>query len=115
LDWRHDLLSEVERVILRRISVFWGVWGDFTMDAAAAVAAGEWITAAGVFDGVANLAAKSLIAPDISGEVTFHRLLDTTPQDFLMLPHARTSKWTKGLGAIAELDGVRGWRRSPRQ
>jgi MFS family permease len=48
-------------------------------------------------------------------KVTFHRLLDTTPQDFLMLPHARTSKWTKGLGAIAELDGVRGWRRTPRQ
>jgi predicted ATPase len=46
LDWSHDLLSEVERVILRRISVF---WGDFTMDAAAAAAAGEWITAAGVF------------------------------------------------------------------
>jgi len=44
----------------------------------------------GRFDGVANLAAKSLIATDISGEVTFHRLLDTTPQDFLMLPHART-------------------------
>jgi hypothetical protein len=56
------------------------------MDAAAAAAAGEWITAAGVFDGVVNLAAKSLIATDISGEVTFHRLLDTTPQDFLMLP-----------------------------
>ena len=63
LDWSHDLLSEVERVILRRISVF---WGDFTMDAAAAAAAGEWITAAGVFDGVVNLAAKSLIATNIS-------------------------------------------------
>ncbi len=75
MDWSHDLLSEAERVILRRIAVF---RGDFTIEAAAAVAAGEWITAADVFDGVANLAAKSLIATDISGEVTFHRLLDTT-------------------------------------
>ena len=75
LDWSHDLLSEAERVILRRIAVF---RGDFTMEAAAAVATGERITAAEVFEGVANLATKSVIATDISGEVTFHRLLDTT-------------------------------------
>jgi predicted ATPase len=75
MDWSHDLLSEAERVILWRIAVF---RGDFTIEAAAAVAAGEWITAADVFDGLANLAAKSLIATDISGEVTFHRLLVTT-------------------------------------
>jgi predicted ATPase/DNA-binding winged helix-turn-helix (wHTH) protein len=74
MDWSHDLLSEAERVILRRIAVF---RGDFTMEAAAAVATSERITAADVFDGVANLAAKSLIATDIGGEVTFHHLLDT--------------------------------------
>src|SRR5580693_8941057 len=45
------------------------ILGDFTMDAAAAAAAGEWITAAGVFDGVVNLAAKSLIATDISAAI----------------------------------------------
>jgi predicted ATPase/DNA-binding winged helix-turn-helix (wHTH) protein len=74
MDWSHDLLSEAERVILRRIAVF---RGDFTIQAAAAVATSERVTAADVFDGVANLSAKSLIAPDIGGKVTYHRLLDT--------------------------------------
>ncbi len=74
MDWSHDLLSEAERVILRRIAVF---RGDFTMEAAAAVAAGERITVAEVIDGVAKLSIKSLITTDIGGEVTFHRLLDT--------------------------------------
>jgi predicted ATPase/DNA-binding winged helix-turn-helix (wHTH) protein len=74
LDWSHDLLPEAERVILRRIAVF---RGDFTMEAAVVVATCERITVAGVFDSVANLVAKSLIATDIGGEVTCHRLLDT--------------------------------------
>ena len=112
LDWRHDLLSEVERVILRP---HFCILGRFHDGRGCCGRRRRMDYGRGRFDGVANLAAKSLIATDISGEVTFHRLLDTTPQDFLMLPHARTSKWTKGLGAIAELDGVRGWRRSPRQ
>ncbi len=75
MDWSHDLLPEFEQVILRRLAVF---QGDFTMDAATAVAAGEPITALDVSEGVANLVAKSLVATDISGDVTHHRLLDTT-------------------------------------
>jgi predicted ATPase len=74
MDWSHDLLSEAERVILRRTAVF---RGDFTMEGAAVIAAGERIIAAEVFDGVAKLSTKSLIVTDIGGEVTFHRLLDT--------------------------------------
>jgi predicted ATPase/DNA-binding winged helix-turn-helix (wHTH) protein len=75
IDWSHDLLSEAERVILRRIAIF---RGDFTIEAAAAVANCERITAADVFEGVFNLAAKSLIVTDIGGELTCHRLLDMT-------------------------------------
>lgn len=75
MDWSYDLLPDAEKVILRRLAVF---HGDFTMDAAQAVAADGEIVAAEVFEGVANLAAKSLVATDISGEITCYRLLDTT-------------------------------------
>jgi hypothetical protein len=43
LDWSHDVLSEADRVILRRIAVF---RGHFTIEAAAAVATSERITVA---------------------------------------------------------------------
>jgi predicted ATPase/DNA-binding winged helix-turn-helix (wHTH) protein len=75
MDWSYDLLPDAEKVILRRLAVF---HGDFTMDAAQAVAADGEIVAAEVFAGVANLAAKSLVATDIGGEITNYRLLDTT-------------------------------------
>jgi predicted ATPase/DNA-binding winged helix-turn-helix (wHTH) protein len=75
MDWSHELLPETEQIILRRIAVF---QGDFTIDAAAAVATDDRIDRADVFEAIANLAAKSLISTDISSDVTFHRLLDTT-------------------------------------
>jgi predicted ATPase/DNA-binding winged helix-turn-helix (wHTH) protein len=75
MDWSYDLLPEAEQLILKRLSVF---WGDFTMEAAAAVVADHQVTTADVFEGIGNLAMKSLVATDISGEPTFHRLLDTT-------------------------------------
>ena len=40
LDWSYELLSEPERVILRRLSVF---AGNFALEAAAAVATGPEI------------------------------------------------------------------------
>ena len=75
MDWSYDLLPDVEKVILRRLSVF---QGDFTMDAAGVVAEDDDVGVLEVFEGVANLAAKSLVATDIGGEVTYYRLLDTT-------------------------------------
>jgi predicted ATPase len=75
MDWSYDLLPRVEQLILSRLSVF---QGDFTMAAAAAVAADGQVEIADVFEGVANLAMKSLVTTDISGELTYHRLLDTT-------------------------------------
>src|SRR5712671_2041895 len=61
LDWSYDLLPDAEKVILRRLAVF---HGDFTMEAAGAVAADQGIPTAEVSEGVANLAAKSLIVTD---------------------------------------------------
>jgi predicted ATPase len=75
MDWSYELLPENEQIILRRVAVF---QGDFTIDAAAAVATNDRIDAADVFEGLANLAAKSLVSTDASSEVTYHRLLDTT-------------------------------------
>src|SRR5207253_4979796 len=63
MDWSYELLSATEQIILRRVAVF---QGDFTIEAAAAVATDDRIIAADVFEGVTNLAAKSLISTDIS-------------------------------------------------
>jgi predicted ATPase len=75
LDWSHDLLSESERVVLRRLSVF---AGTFTLDAAAAIAASPEIAAADVVECVANLVAKSLVSADVGGAAPSYRLLETT-------------------------------------
>ena len=75
MDWSYDLLPKPEQVILRRLAVF---QGEFTMDAATAVEVDKRIATADVFEGIANLAAKSLVATDISGDIVYHRLLDTT-------------------------------------
>jgi hypothetical protein len=75
IDWSYDLLSAAEQMVLRHVAVF---TGDFSMDGACAVCAGYGLTTPDVFEAVANLAMKSLIAADIRGETTLYRLLDTT-------------------------------------
>jgi predicted ATPase len=75
LDWSYELLSEPERVVLRRLAVF---AGGFTLDAAGAIAASAEIGAADVIECVANLVAKSLVSADVGGAVTVYRLLETT-------------------------------------
>src|SRR2546425_1347957 len=74
LDWSHELLSEPERVVLRRLTVF---AGSFTLDAAAAIAASREIAGADIDECVANLVAKSLVSADVGGGVTSYRLLET--------------------------------------
>jgi predicted ATPase/DNA-binding winged helix-turn-helix (wHTH) protein len=75
LDWGHELLSEPERMVLRRLAIF---AGGFTLEAASAVAAGVEIARGDVIDHVANLVGKSLIAADVSGSSPCYRLLGTT-------------------------------------
>lgn len=75
LDWSHDLLTDVERVVLRRLSVFRAA---FTLESAAAVLADAGLSAEAVVDGVLGLASKSLVAVDVSGHAVMHRLLYTT-------------------------------------
>ena len=74
LDWSYELLSEPERVILRRLSVFAGA---FTTEAAGVIASGAGITPAEAVEGLLNLVAKSLVSMD-AGFTGHCRLLDTT-------------------------------------
>src|SRR5216684_1827062 len=75
LDWSYELLSESERVVLRRLGVFVGA---FTLDAASAVAASVDLPASEVTDAVADLVGKSLVSTDVGGVIVHYRLLETT-------------------------------------
>jgi predicted ATPase/DNA-binding winged helix-turn-helix (wHTH) protein len=74
LDWSYNLLSEREKVVLCRMSVF---VGDFTLQAAGFVASDTEIDEAEVIDALASLVAKFLISATVLNESTY-RLLDTT-------------------------------------
>ena len=58
LDWSHDLLSEPERVLFRRFSVFAGVW---TLEASEAVGSCEGVEEGEVLDLLSGLVEKSLV------------------------------------------------------
>jgi predicted ATPase/DNA-binding winged helix-turn-helix (wHTH) protein len=75
LDWSYELLTEPERVVLRRLAIF---AGGFTLQAASAVATDDAIVASGVIDCVASLVAKSLMTADSGGTTVRYRLLETT-------------------------------------
>jgi predicted ATPase/DNA-binding winged helix-turn-helix (wHTH) protein len=75
LNWSYSLLSEREKVVLCRLSVF---VGDFTRQAAGSIASETEIDEAGVVDAVASLVAKSLISTTVINKSTYYRLLDTT-------------------------------------
>ncbi|MCE4556567.1 ATP-binding protein [Roseateles cellulosilyticus] len=75
LDWSHDLLTDGERVVLRRLSIFRSA---FSLQSAAAVLADAELSAQAVVDGVLGLAGKSLVAVDVNGHAVMHRLLYTT-------------------------------------
>ena len=75
LDWSFELLEPADRTALARLSVF---RSNFTVASAESVTATENLSAAGVREALGNLAAKSLVATNASGDVVTHRLLDTT-------------------------------------
>ena len=73
LDWSYDLLSEPERLILRRLSTFSSA---FTLEDAIAVAADKGVDDTQVIDGLASLVNKSLVAVTSFGGTTNYRLLN---------------------------------------
>ena len=75
LDWSHDHLSGVERIVLRRIAILVG-W--FTLEAALAVAAEGGIGQSDIVNAVGGLVDKSLIGSATDHGGISYRLLDTT-------------------------------------
>jgi len=77
MDWSYLLLSESERVLLRRLSVF---AGGFSLEAAEAVCAGAVIESPHVLEMLLQLVDKSLIVVDDQGDDARYRLLETVRQ-----------------------------------
>jgi predicted ATPase/DNA-binding winged helix-turn-helix (wHTH) protein len=75
LDWSYELLSEAERVVLRRLSIFAGC---FTLEAAVAIGAGAELAALDVINAVANLVTKSLVIANAGDTIARYALLETT-------------------------------------
>ena len=77
IDWSHDLLSEEEQALLRRLAVFAGGW---TLAAAEKVCAGDGIGEDAVFDLLSRLVDKSLVEVQTRGEEARFRMLQTIRQ-----------------------------------
>jgi predicted ATPase/DNA-binding SARP family transcriptional activator/DNA-binding CsgD family transcriptional regulator/Tfp pilus assembly protein PilF len=65
LDWSYELLSEPERKLFARLSVFAGGW---SLEAAEAVGPGDGIKVGEVLDLISRLADKSLVVTEATGK-----------------------------------------------
>jgi hypothetical protein len=77
LDWSHQLLTDSERQLFARLSIF---SGGFDLPAAAAVCAGGAIAPDDILDAVAGLVDKSLLAVERRADATRFRMLDFVRQ-----------------------------------
>lgn len=75
IDWSYELLSENERVLLRRSALFPGGW---TIGAAVDVCAGATFEEWDILDHLAALVDKSLVIVDAQGEEQRYRMLEST-------------------------------------
>lgn len=72
VEWSHELLSEAEQVLFRRLSVFAGGW---SLEAAEAVCSSEQLSADAILPNMAQLVAKSLVlAEEQHGEMRYAML-----------------------------------------
>jgi predicted ATPase/DNA-binding CsgD family transcriptional regulator len=77
LDWSHELLTDSERHLFARLSIF---SGGFDLAAAAAVCAGDGIVPGQVLDEIEGLVDKSLLAVERTAGATRFRMLDFVRQ-----------------------------------
>jgi predicted ATPase/DNA-binding SARP family transcriptional activator len=77
VDWSYDLLSEPERLLWRRLSVFIGGW---TLTAAESVCAGEGLDPGQVLELLSRLVDKSLVIAKERDGTTRYRMLETIRQ-----------------------------------
>jgi predicted ATPase/DNA-binding NarL/FixJ family response regulator len=84
VDWSHDLLSEPERILFRRLSVFAGGWTLAAAEATCAFGvgtdAGPELSPEEVLDLLGILVDKSLVVAEQHLEGTRYRLLETLRQ-----------------------------------
>jgi predicted ATPase len=74
VDWSHQLLTDPEKVLFRRLSVFRGGW---TIEAAEAVTADETLAPDDVLDLLGELVNRSLIFADTTETTGRFRMLET--------------------------------------
>ncbi len=74
IDWSYDLLTDPERAVLRRMSVF---AGGASLEAAEAVCAGDPVDMLEILDVLGRLVEKSLVVTDPSTTEARFRLLET--------------------------------------
>jgi predicted ATPase/DNA-binding CsgD family transcriptional regulator len=78
LDWSHELLSEPEKVLFRRLSVFAGGW---TLATAERVASGDGVEEDEILDLLSGLVEKSLVlAEEHEGSELRYRMLEPVKQ-----------------------------------
>jgi len=77
LDWSYDLLSEPERILLCRLSVFPGGW---TLETAEEVCSGNGIDKESIIDLLSHLVDKSLVQIDDTHGHRRYRFLETVRQ-----------------------------------
>lgn len=77
IDWSHNLLSDAERNLFRRLSVFAGGW---TLEAAEAVCTGEGIAESEILDLLSRLIDRSLVTVEDSSSSARYRFLETLRQ-----------------------------------
>jgi predicted ATPase/DNA-binding XRE family transcriptional regulator len=87
IDWSHDLLTESERVLLRRLSIFAGGW---TLEAAEQVCADGGINSNQILDLLLHLVDKSLVVAETQATETRYQMLETIRQ------YAREKLWAAG-------------------
>ncbi|HLV79403.1 MAG TPA: tetratricopeptide repeat protein, partial [Chthonomonadaceae bacterium] len=73
-DWSYELLTQAEKALLARLSVFSGGW---TLEAVETVCAGEGIEDRGLLDLLTGLVEKSLVLSEEQGGKSRYRMLET--------------------------------------
>ena len=94
IDWSHELLTEAERLLLQRLSVFAGGW---TLEAAERVCADDRVPVPAVLDLLTSLSDKSLVVGEPASGHFRYRLLETVRQYACDRLHgaAQTAQWQR--------------------
>jgi len=90
LDWSYELLSEQERRVLKRLSVFVGY---FNFEAALQIATCSQVTEDKVYSAIESLIDKSLVSVSPVGAMMRYRLLDTTRAYALQAVRDEAERW----------------------